>query len=279
MSLQLPDDPLLGGRIGDWVLVERLGEGSLGTTYKGVGEDGAAVAVKIVEEGHLHEDEMFRPRFLREIGIAQRMLAGIDFSERPGLLPIVAFGEHDRLPYVIWPFVEGSSLAEKLAEAGPLDASEAVHICSDAASGLDALWSVGGVDRNLKPGNIHLDRDGRGFVGEFYPPAPPTVGWFPGCPDYCAPEEIRGEPIRQTANVYSLGCVMFECVCGRPPFMADDELHLLSAHLNTAPPDPRDFRADVTPAFARALLRALQKEPGNRPQTAGEYARELAGAL
>ena len=96
--------------------------------------------------------------------------------------------------------------------------------------------------------------------------------------DYMAPEQIRGEPVTAATDIYALGCVMYECMCGRPPFAEVQGMRILWAHLQDPPPDPRGVRADIPDAFWQALLVALEKDSAKRPQTAGEYARMLAAA-
>jgi serine/threonine-protein kinase len=96
--------------------------------------------------------------------------------------------------------------------------------------------------------------------------------------DYMAPEQIRGEPVSAASDIYALGCVMFESVCGRPPFAEAQGMRILWAHLQDPPPDPLKSRSDLPPEFARTLLVALEKDVAKRPATAGEYMRMLASA-
>jgi serine/threonine-protein kinase len=96
--------------------------------------------------------------------------------------------------------------------------------------------------------------------------------------DYMAPEQIRGEPVSAATDIYALGCVMYECMCGRPPFADVQGMRILWAHLQDSPPDPRGFRPDLSDAFCRALLAALEKDADKRPAAAGDYARLLAEA-
>jgi serine/threonine-protein kinase len=92
------------------------------------------------------------------------------------------------------------------------------------------------------------------------------------------PEQIRGEPVTAAADIYSLGCVMFECVQGRPPFADREGMRVLWAHLQDEPSDPSIGRSDISAEFARALVSALHKEPSERPRTSIEYAQSLAAA-
>jgi len=96
--------------------------------------------------------------------------------------------------------------------------------------------------------------------------------------DYMPPEQIRGEPVTGAADIYSLGCVVFECVSGRPPFADREGMRVLWAHLQDEPPNPSTDRTDISPEFAQALLAALRKEPADRPRSSIEYARSLSEA-
>jgi serine/threonine-protein kinase len=97
--------------------------------------------------------------------------------------------------------------------------------------------------------------------------------------DYMAPEQIRGESVTAATDIYALGCVMYECICGRPPFAeVEGAMSILRAHLEDPPPDPRPIRPEIPEAFARTLLVAMDKDANARPQPASEYARLLAAA-
>jgi serine/threonine-protein kinase len=143
---------------------------------------------------------------------------------------------------------------------------------------------AGTVHRDVKPANILLDLTGRSYVTDFglAKVSDGTVLTRPGQPlgsmDYMSPEQIRGEPVTAAADVYSLGCVVFECLIGRPPFGDRNGLQVLWAHLQDDPPHPRAERADLSYEFAQALTAALRKEPRERPGTCIEYALLLSRA-
>jgi serine/threonine-protein kinase len=200
------------------------------------------------------------------------------------VVPVVATGEQDGLPYMAQRFIEGMSLDDKLKREGPLDVPTAVRICTDVAAGLEALWAAGMVHRDVKPANILLDASGRAYITDFGL-AKDTQGSLLTLPgqalgsmDYMAPEQIRGEPVTAATDIYALGCVMYESMCGRPPFAEVQGMRILWAHLQDAPPDPRSVKSDIPEEFARTLMVALEKDSAKRPQTAGEYARMLAAA-
>ena len=269
-------DPRIGSQIGEYSVDALLGEGGMGKVYTATGRDGSRVALKLVKDDFAR-DETFRRRFYREARIAQTV-------QHPNVVPVVATGEHDDMPYMAQRFIEGMSLDEKLKLERQLDVHTTVAICTDVAAGLEALWEAGMVHRDVKPANILLDESGRAYITDFGL-AKDTQGSLLTLPgqalgsmDYMAPEQIRGEPVSAATDIYALGCVIFECMCGRPPFAEVQGMRILWAHLQDPPPDPRGIRADIPREFSRTLLVALEKDATKRPPSAGEYARMLADA-
>jgi serine/threonine protein kinase len=269
-------DPRVGTQIGDYSVDAVLGEGGMGKVYTATGPDGGKVALKLVKDDYAR-DETFRRRFYREARIAQTV-------KHPNVVPVLTTGEVDGCPYMAQRFIEGMSLDEKLKRDGSLDVPTAVHVCTDVAAGLEALWAAGMVHRDVKPANILLDEAGHCYITDFGL-AKDTQGSLLTLPgqalgsmDYMAPEQIRGEPVSAATDIYALGCVMYECMCGRPPFAEVQGMRILWAHLQDPPPDPRSVRSDIPEEFSRTLLVALEKDAAKRPQTAGEYARMLAAA-
>jgi serine/threonine-protein kinase len=276
MSSGLPDDPRVGTDIGGYRVEALLGEGGMGKVYRALGEGSEQVALKVVKEDYAR-DETFRRRFLREARIAQTV-------KHPNVVPVIATGEHQGIPYMAQRFIDGMSLDEKIKRDGPLDVDTAVRICSDVAAGLEALWAAGMVHRDVKPANILLSEGGEAYITDFglakdmQGSLLTLPGQALGSVDYMAPEQIRGEPVSAASDIYALGCVMYESLCGRPPFAEAQGMRILWAHLQDDPPDPRAARPDLPPELAQALLSALAKEAEKRPASAGEYARMLAEA-
>jgi serine/threonine protein kinase len=270
------EDPRIGTRIGEYAVASVLGVGGMGKVYRATGPDGGTVALKLVKEDFAR-DETFRRRFSREARIAQTV-------KHPNVVPVVATGEQDGIPYMAQTFIEGESLDDKLRRDGSLDVATAVRIASDVAAGLEALWAAGMVHRDIKPANILLDAAGTAYITDFGL-AKDTQGSLLTLPgqalgsmDYMSPEQIRGEQVNAASDIYALGCVMYECVCGRPPFADVQGMRILWAHLQDMPPDPGQLRPDLPPAFSRTLMLALEKDAARRPQSAGEYARLLSEA-
>ena len=273
---RLAADDRVGTRFGAYEIESLIGVGGMGKVYKAAAGDGKSVALKIVKRD-LARDETFRRRFKREARIAQTV-------RNPHVVPVRDTGEHEGLPYLTAQFIEGTTLDQKLEQDGRLDLATTVRICSQVADGLQALWKAGMVHRDVKPANILLDLRGNAYITDFglAKDSAGTILTRPGQPlgsmDYMPPEQIRGEPVTGAADIYSLGCVVFECVSGKPPFADRDGMRVLWAHLQDEPPDPSADRTDIPPEFTQALTAALRKVPADRPRSSIEYARSLSAA-
>jgi serine/threonine protein kinase len=260
-----------GGRLGPYRLEELLGEGGMGVVFKAVREpDGEIVALKVLR-AELSGDETYRRRFEREGRIAGNL------SHRH-LVPVVDAGEADGLPYVASRYVVGRTLADVLEADGRLPLPAVVRIASEIATGLDTLHREGLVHRDVKPANIMVDESGGSFLTDFglARGAAATVltkpGRVVGTLDYLAPEVITGSAAGPPADIYALGCVVYECIAGRPPFAGGAFAETTLAILEEEPADPSAGRDDLPPTLSFAVLQALAKAPADRPPTAAAYA-------
>ncbi len=264
----------IGSNVGRYQVESVLGVGGMGVVYRASDPDGSPVALKLVKEEFALDETLLR-RFRREANIAQTV-------GNPHVVPVLDTGEHDGLPYLVERLLEGGSLAHKLQEEGCLEVPAAVRICSQVADGLGALWAAGIVHRDVKPSNILLDGAQQAYITDFglakssQGTALTRPGQALGSMDYMAPEQIRGETVTAATDIYALGCVVFECIQGRPPFADRQGIRALWAHLQDEPPDP--VRDGLPPQFVPALKLALRKEPGERPATGLEYAQLLSAA-
>jgi serine/threonine-protein kinase len=276
MNESLPDDGMAGSRLGHYAVEGLLGEGGMGKVYKAIGPDGTRVALKLIKADFARDDR-FRRRFNREAKIAQTV-------KHPNVVPVLDTGEAAGLPFMAQQFIDGPPLDVMLKRAKVLDVPTTVRVCTDVAAGLEALWAAGIVHRDVKPSNILLDEHGTAHITDFGL-AKDTQGSLLTLPgqalgsmDYMSPEQIRGEPVSAASDIYALGCVMYECICGRPPFAHKQGMRVLWAHLQDEPPDPVSLRGELSPEFVHALSLALAKVAGERPATAGDYARLLTAA-
>lgn len=273
---RLSADDRVGTSFGEYMIDSLVGVGGMGKVYRATAADGTPVALKLVKND-LARDETFRRRFRREARIAQTV-------RNPHVVSVRETGENEGIPYLAAEFIEGIALDEKLELEGQLDLGTTVRICTHVAEGLQALWEAGMVHRDVKPANILLDLAGKAYITDFglAKDSAGTVLTRPGQPlgsmDYMPPEQIRGEPVTGAADIYSLGCVVFECVHGRPPFADREGMRVLWAHLQDEPGDPSAGRGDIPAGFSQALVAALRKQPAERPGTSIEYARSLSDA-
>jgi len=270
------ENDVVGQRIGPWQVEALIGEGGMGRVYRARSSDGQEVALKLVKSDLAH-DSVFRRRFEREASIAQRL-------DHPHVVPVLDSGEHDGTPYLAQRLIGGGSLDDRLEREGALDLDFALRVCAEVASGLDALHANGLFHRDVKPANILLDEAGTAYITDFglakdsQGSLLTRPGQTLGSLDYMAPEQIRGEEISAASDVYALGCVMYECVTGKPPFADRQGMRALWAHLQDEPPDATAGRPGLSPAFASELRRALAKEPAARPASASALAGALAAA-
>jgi serine/threonine protein kinase len=268
-------EPRPGDSLGPYRITRVIGRGRMGIVFEGTQDGGEPVALKVVST-ELSQDEVFLRRFRREVKAAQRI-------DHPNVVPVLADGEEHGLPYLVQRLIPGGSLADRLQSSGPLSLESAVRMLSGAAGGIDALHGEGLVHRDIKPANILLDGD-TPYVSDFGLAKDSQAsnltrpGQALGSLDYMSPEQIRGEEVSPATDIYALGCVVFECLTGTPPFGGRPSMRVLFAHLQEEPPDLTEVRKDVSPATARAITRAMDKEPEDRPSSAGEYVTGIARA-
>ncbi len=267
--MQVSDDPRVGTELAGYRIESLLGLGGMSVVY--LAEDlrlKRRVALKLLAAG-LAEDESFRDRFLRESELA----ASID---HPNIVPIYEAGTNEDVLFIGMRFVEGRDLKERLRR-GPLDPADAVGVVAQVASALDAAHARGLVHRDVKPSNVLLDVGARPdgsdhvYLADFGitkrtsdDPGFGEEAHLLGTIDYVAPEQIAGGEVDGRADVYSLGCVLYECLVGRPPFQADSELAVVFAHLESEPPAPSAERPDLPAGLDGVIARALAKEPADR---------------
>ena len=240
----------------------------MGIVFEGTADGQEPVALKVVTT-ELSQDEVFLRRFRREVEAAQRI-------SHPNVVPVLAHGEEGGLPHLVQRLIPGGSLADRIAVRGHLDLPYTVELLGAAADGIDALHATGLVHRDIKPANILLDGD-TPYVSDFGLAKDSQAsnltrpGQALGSLDYMSPEQIRGEDVSPATDIYALGCVMFEVLTGTPPYGGRPSMRVLFAHLQEEPPDLTAARSEITPPVARAIARAMEKEPEDRPASAGEY--------
>jgi serine/threonine-protein kinase len=264
-------EPELGEHVGPYRLEAILGEGAMGIVYRAARDaDGLPVALKVLRS-ELSGDETYRRRFARECLIATSLT-------HKHLVRVVDAEAGGARPYLATELVAGRTVAELLAQDGPLAVRDVVRLAAEVGTGLDTLHGAGLVHRDVKPSNILVDPGGASFLTDFGVARSEAAtvltkpGRVVGTLEYLAPEVIRGSAAGPAADIYSLGCVVYECLAGSPPFGAGGFVETTLAILEGEPDDLRASRPDLPPALCAATLHALAKRPSERPPTATAYA-------
>lgn len=255
-----------GERIaGRYQLVERLGRGGMGEVWRGLDlELGRAVALKVLRE--LDAGDEMLARFRREAAI------GAQF-QHPGITVVHDIGQHENQLFIVMELLDGEDLARVLARTPDgLPVAKAVDLAAQAARALAVTHAQGVVHRDLKPANLFLLADGRLKICDFgiargvQATRATRTGWMLGSPPYMAPEQWRGKDIGTSADLYALGCVMYELLTGAPPFPPEPEpLALMHRHFEETPAPLRSVRADVPEELGILVAALLSKHPDTRP--------------
>ncbi|MDP1850689.1 MAG: protein kinase [Solirubrobacteraceae bacterium] len=278
------DLPPIGSELGGYRLQSLIARGGMGVVY--IAEDvrmGRTVALKVLAS-ELAENERFRARFLHESRVAGAV-------NHPNVIPVYDAGEADGLLYISMRYVEGTDLRGLLQNEGALELDRTVSIVGQSASALAATHARDLIHRDVKPANILLvprtSEDGvdhvylsdfglaknLGTLGGLT-----KTGQFMGTVGYVAPEQIRGKDVDRRTDVYALGCVLFECLTGRPPFRRKDDFATIMAHVNDAPPLVSELRERTPAAIDEVVAQALAKAPEDRFDSCEDLGRALRRA-
>ena len=240
-------------------------------------ELGREVALKLLPL-HLAMGDDAPDRFKREAKIAASL-------DHPHIVPVHRVGATPRFLWYTMKFVRGRSLADILSDGARLDVDETVQIVAEVASALQYAHQRGVVHRDVKPGNVMLDETGWAWVGDFgvakaFGSLPLTqTGGALGTPAYMSPEQCYGKPLDGRADQYALAIVTYECLAGRPPFVADSVGEYVRLHCGEPPGNLRLARPDIPDHVADTLTRALSKEPDDRFGSVIEFAQALGADL
>lgn len=262
---------------GRYDLVELLGRGGMGEVWRAFDtRTDREVAIKVLP-AHFGSDPEFEARFRREAHAA----AGL---KSPHILPIHDFGEIDGRLFVDMRLIDGHDLAASLTD-GPLEPQRAVRIVEHIAWALHTAHRAGLVHRDVKPSNILVDEDDFAYLIDFGIARAATdtrltgTGAALGTWAYMAPERFRGEDMGPSVDVYSLACVLCECLTGATPYPTKNIEQIAAAHLFGQPPRPSAIRADVAAEFDDVVAKGMAKDPAERYSTTRELADAARSAL
>ena len=273
------DDPQMLGRLGGYEVSGVVGSGGMGVVLKGYDRPlDRTVAIKVMAP-YLASSVAARQRFAREARAAAAVL-------HPNVIAIYGVSSDAELPFLVMPYVGGESLQSRLDKTGPLPVSDILEIGLQIAAGLAAAHDLGLVHRDIKPGNILLERGiDRLYITDFglaraVDDASVTrTGVIAGTPQYMSPEQARGEFVDARSDLFSLGSVMYAMCTGRVPFRADSPYGILRRIIDDAPRDVRGINPDVPTWLCQIVNRLHEKSASDRFASAHEVFKLLSECL
>jgi hypothetical protein len=277
--------PELGSEIAGYRLDSVLGEGGMGTVYLAQGPEGGLCAVKVLSRRLAGADPSFAKRFKREIQYAEAL-------DHPHVLELYEAGETpDGTLFFAMQYVDGPDLGVLLRRDGPLSLQQVLAILGPIGDALDTAHANGLVHRDVKPGNVIVAEDAGGpyaYLTDFGLSKNPgtdsfaltRMGQLVGTLAYTAPEEIlAAEPRGHLADIYSLGCVVYEALAGAPPFVRERDIDVLYAHVGDPRPRVTQARPDLPAGVDDVIARAMAISPPERFATCGEFMAALRALM
>jgi tRNA A-37 threonylcarbamoyl transferase component Bud32 len=262
--LSVGANPRIGSELAGYRIERLLGRGGMSVVY--LAEDTRLrrrVALKLLAP-ELAEDERFRERFLRE----SRLAASLD---HPNVIPIYEAGEAGGVLFIAMRYVEGSDLKRLLEQEGRLEPARAIAILSQVANALDEAHGHGLVHRDVKPGNVLLAAHEHVYLSDFgltkqtgSESGLTETGHFMGTANYVSPEQVDREPATAASDQYALGCVLYECLAGEPPYPSESLMGVLYSHASAPVPSLHQQRPELPESIDRVTARALAKKPEQR---------------
>jgi serine/threonine-protein kinase len=262
-----------GTVVGEYKIDTKIGEGGMGIVYSATHPMiGKRAAIKVIS-GELGTDPVLVQRFVQEA-------RSVNQIGHPNIVDVFAFGKlPDGRNYFVMEFLQGESLRGRLTRSF-MSIADAVQILDEIAGALEAAHEKGIVHRDLKPDNVFLASVRGGYIivklldfgiaklvteGGI---AKTSTGEMMGTPGYLSPEQARGRNVDYRTDIYALGCMMFEMITGRTPFMGETPMDIVMMHITTPPARPSIYKADIPPLLEQLILEMLDKAPEKRPSLA-----------
>ncbi|MGH3124658.1 MAG: protein kinase domain-containing protein, partial [Streptosporangiaceae bacterium] len=277
--------PLVGDEFAGYRVRSVLGRGGMSVVYQAENLRLSSIIALKVLAPELASDDVFRARFLEESRIAASL-------NHPNVIPIYDMGSQDDLLYIAMRYVSGTDMRQMIKKRGRILPATALFLVGQAARALDAAHRKGLVHRDVKPGNLLIERGSDDadpdhvYLADFgitkhamSRSGLTSTGQFLGTIDYVAPEQIRGTSVLGLADQYSLGCVLYECLTGRVPFEKDLDAAIIWAHVEETPTMPTVLRPELPPQIDEVFGRVLAKRPDERYGSCREFVEAARMAL
>lgn len=263
-SVSTGKDSLVGQKLQEYVIKERIGVGGMGVVYKAVHTlINKEVAIKV-----LRPDVVTDPRDVDRMLDEARIINSI---KNRGIINIFGAGTlEDGRHYLIMELLEGESLEQLMQREGTVPAGDAVIILEEVLSALAAAHAAGVVHRDLKPANVFLVKESNRLYVKLLDfglarRQQQNVTRIAGTPDYISPEHARGRPAGPPADLYAFGVMCFHMLTGKLPFMGNTPMEVMEKHVHHDPPVPHEVNPAIPKALSELILKLLAKDPGTRP--------------
>jgi serine/threonine protein kinase len=259
-------------------LDEKIGSGGMSSVYRAFDPTLERwVAIKLMHRDISHDPDQLE-RFRREARAVARL-------NHPHIVTVIDAGEDDGAPYIVFEYVEGETLKERIRRLGRLPVSEAVAYAIEIARALECAHVNRLVHRDVKPQNVLIDPDGRAKVTDFgiarslEAQGLTATGRVLGTTDYVSPEQALGHEVTGQSDIYSLGIVLYEMLTGETPYKADTQVAVAMKHVRDPLPDVQRRRPEISASLARVVERATAKETQNRYQDVSDIVHDLEEVL
>jgi serine/threonine-protein kinase len=270
---------VIGTLIGErYRLEEKIGAGGMSSVYRAFDPTLERwVAIKLMHRDISHDPDQLE-RFRREARAVARL-------NHPHVVTVIDAGEDDGAPYIVFEYVEGETLKDRIRRLGRLPVSEAVAYAIEIGRALEAAHECQLVHRDVKPQNVLIDRDGRAKVTDFgiarslESQGLTATGRVLGTTDYVSPEQALGHEVTGQSDIYSLGIVLYEMLTGEAPFKADTQVAVAMKHVRDPLPDVQRRRPEISAALAAVVEHSTAKETQNRYAEVGEMVHDLEEVL
>ncbi len=280
-------EALIGTVLGTCTLQTLVGQGGMGAVFLAQqSRPRRQVAVKVLlpmTPLNAHQLAAFLERFRRETDAAASL-------EHPNIIPVHEYGEQDGIAYLVMPYIAGGTLRDELEREGRFSLQKTLNYIEQIGAALDFAHNHGVIHRDIKPANIMITPEGRLLLTDFglvkivslaqsSQKRLTGAGAPIGTPDYMAPEQVIGDDVDPTADLYSLGVILFHLLTGTTPFRGETPMQIAAQHLQVPPPSPQMLRPDLPIAVEQVILRSLAKRPADRYPHAADMIEDYRAAL